>query len=289
MVDWKACGKAIKSLSFPKHRRVVKHATGHFGHSSKLFQWKNQDHEECPLCKERETPEHILRCKDRRARQVWDEAITKLDDWMSKTRTNPEMQEAIIRTLRLWHRGKPIPRAPWLCEFRQALQSQHSIGWYPFLMGHVSIHWQSAQQSYYTWLGHRNTGKKWVTSLILQLYNISWDMWEHRNNIKHNTLNPAKFRKIRALDTSIRQEYTKGQDNLLSRDQRWFKHTAQTIIDQYTPTEKSQWLTSIRNARWRWLQRQESHRLTQDASRQLLRNWLIPLQSKPPTQVNPPA
>ena len=85
----------------------------------------------------------------------------------------------------------------------KALFDQQNIGWYPFLLGHVSIHWRSVQQAYYTWIGHRNTGKKWVKQLILQLFNISWDMWEHRNGIKHNTLTPEKRRKLHTLDTTI--------------------------------------------------------------------------------------
>ena len=41
-IDWDACGEAIKSLLFPKRRRIVKHACGHFGIGKKMLQWHSK-------------------------------------------------------------------------------------------------------------------------------------------------------------------------------------------------------------------------------------------------------
>jgi hypothetical protein len=74
-----------------------------------------------------------------------------------------------------------------------ATLNQDDIGWYPFLLGHLLHYWQAIQHDYFVSLGLRNTGVKWTAQLIIKLFNTSWDMWEHRNGRKHNTLMPAKL------------------------------------------------------------------------------------------------
>ena len=286
-IDWDACGEAIRSLSFPKRRRIVKHATGHFGIGKMLRLWDQQDHEECPLCQQRETADHVLRCKDQRAMSMWSTSLQKLETWMEKKYTNPDVSQAILTRLRAWHDYRPIPSPSWQCTFAPSLLSQNSIGWYPFLMGHVSNHWKSVQQAYYSWLGRRRTGKKWVRLLIVQLFNVSWDMWEHRNAIKHNTLTAAKLREIQSLDDTIRDEYSIGTTDLSPRDQKWLSLPLDTVLTEYDINQKQQWIVSIAQARIRWKRRGERLRHSQNTSRQLLRNWLIPSPPLPQTP-NPP-
>lgn len=285
-IDWDASDDAIRSLSFPQRRRVVKHASGHFGIGSMLKKWGMQNHAECPRCQANETPSHVILCTDVRATTVWETTLTKLDSWMLKKHTNPILQRIILQRLRDWHSGRHVSACPWDCTFKEALKNQDDIGWYPFLMGHVSNHWKGVQQDYYNSLALDNTGKQWVKQLILQLFNISWDMWDHRNNIKHKTLNPITLREIAILDTRIREEFELGSQELLSRDKRWFSKPHKVIIAKFTKVEKEQWLASVSNARWRWIRRREITRASQEASRRLLLNWIT---TAVPALPNPPA
>jgi hypothetical protein len=132
--------------------------------------------------------------------------LTYLPGTAQSFHTNPDLRSAILQRLREWQSGRPISPPSWNCSFKKALKAQNSIGWYPLLLGHVSNSWRDVQQAYYTSLGLDNTGKQWVKQLILQLFNISWDMWEHRNGIKHNTIHPAKAREIQQLDLRIHDE-----------------------------------------------------------------------------------
>jgi hypothetical protein len=51
-------------------------------------------------------------------------------------------------------------------------------------MGRISIEWKVVQQAYYyEWLGKHNTGKKWALALIQKTFEVSWDMWDHRNEV----------------------------------------------------------------------------------------------------------
>jgi hypothetical protein len=88
--------------------------------------------------------------------------LTKLDSWMLKKKTDPELRCAILSRLREWHRGTAISKPDWDSSFKAALRAQNSIGWYPFLLGHVANQWHAVQQAYYTSLGLDNTGRQWV-------------------------------------------------------------------------------------------------------------------------------
>jgi hypothetical protein len=167
-------------------------------------------------------------------------------------------------------------------EITHVIDAQCAIGWFPFLMGHISNHWKSVQHAYFLWQGRRNTGKKWATQLIIQLQNVSWDMWEHRNGILHNTMTPAKLRALARLDDSIQEEYSAGTHRLLPRDHRWFDKPIETVLG-YPFQEKEQWLSSVLYARIRWRHRRDVARASLDASRRVLRNWLV--RAPPPPAV----
>jgi hypothetical protein len=110
-------------------------------------------------------------------------------------------------------------------DITSAKLNQDNIGWYPFLLGHLSHYWQAIQHDYFVSLGllMRNTGAKWTAQLIINLFNTSWDMWEHRNGIKHKTLMPAKLRAIRDLDSSISNKYSQGPSHLFPKDKQWLQ------------------------------------------------------------------
>jgi hypothetical protein len=178
-IDWDASGAAIDSLSFAQKRRVVKQACGHFGVGSVLRKCGTQENSDCPRCQSHKNPSHVLLCPDPRAKTVWNTTLAKLGSWMLQKNSSPDLCNAILQLLREWHSGRPIAPPSWNCSFKKALHAQNAIGWYPFLMGHISNYWSDAQQAYYTKLALDNTGKQWVKQLILQLFNISWDMWDH--------------------------------------------------------------------------------------------------------------
>ena len=288
-IDWDVCGEAIQSLSFPKHRRTVKHAAGHFGVGEMMLKWKFQDHKECPLCREPETPTHVLQCKDARAHQVWKTTLSKLDTWLHSAYTDPDLHQAIIRHLTSWQSHRPLPHTSSLSPIQSLVNDQSSIGWYPFLMGRLSRQWQQFQQKFYTISGRRNTGRKWAKLLVIHLFNISWDMWDHRNNIKHNTPTAAKLRALKLLDDRIRAEYVTGNTNLLPRDKRLLQTPLQTVLSEYTAIEKEQWLATLDGARWKWKHRRESTQHALAASRSLFRNWLLPPSSQPTPSTTTPA
>jgi hypothetical protein len=254
----------------------MKHASGHCGVGTTLEKWGVQDNTDCPRCQKEETTQHVLLCRSKDALTVWETGLVKLDAWMLQKQTDPAIRLSITSRLRTWHEGTPPSGPSWDCTFKSAIKEQNAIGWYPFLLGQVSLQWKGAQHACYKSLNLDNTGKQWVKQLILQLFNISWDMWEHHNGIKHNTNTPAKQRKIHLLNQHIVSEVEVGTISLLLRDHRWLQGSADALIATFNTVQKLQWLESVANAHLWWSQQRSLQPASQDASQQLLHQWLHP-------------
>jgi len=78
-----------------------------------------------------------------------------------------------------------------------ATLEQFDIGWFNFLLGRIAKHWALApQDAHYKSLGKRHTGQSWAKGLILvELWTINWNFWEHRNTRKHTEDTPVHYAK----------------------------------------------------------------------------------------------
>jgi hypothetical protein len=47
----------------------------------------------------------------------------------------------------------------------------------------IALKWSDAQQGYIDSLQKKNTGCRWAISVIQKALDVSWDMWEQRNDI----------------------------------------------------------------------------------------------------------
>jgi hypothetical protein len=140
---------------------------------------------------------------------------------------------------------------------------QDSVGWQAFLEGGVLLSWAAKQQDYYDWLKKKNTGKRWVTTLIKKLWEISWGLWEHRNGELKNPSSPASLRDHARLDALIAADYA-DQTQLFRKDCRWFRRP-HAIIFLESLDYKTQWLESVFLARARYARQQRTSTRVQRA------------------------
>jgi hypothetical protein len=148
---------------------------------------------------------------------------TLLSLWLTKAKTLPDIQHAILQRLKAWRTNAAV-RAPtynWP-GITDLILTQDLLGWRTFLEGGILQSWAAHQQAYYVWLQRRNTGKRWVTTLIKKLWQISWNMWEQRNRELGNPESPANLREHARLDSLITHEY-EDISTLALRDRRWFR------------------------------------------------------------------
>jgi hypothetical protein len=184
----------------------------------------------------------------------------------------PDLQHAILRYLSSWNNSSepPIPQYHWP-GVNDLVKAQSTIGWRSFLEGGVLKEWEAKQSEYYVWLKRRNTGRRWTITLIKKLWEISWDMWQHRNAELTNPQSTASLREHARLDILITNEY----NNLLplaTKDRRWFRRPKELIFTE-TILYKLQWIESVGFARTRYARRQR-HRNQLHAQRASMRDYL---------------
>jgi hypothetical protein len=64
---------------------------------------------------------------------------------------------------------------------------QDLIGWDYFIEGFIPATWIESQTQHFLSLNRLESGKRWASALIRKMWNIAWDLWEHRNSITHMT------------------------------------------------------------------------------------------------------
>ena len=187
MVQWEARSGALALLP-QGHRHWVIKATAHRSavgvEMVRRRQWQNPT---CPRCgHEMETADHVVTCAHPDVKARWMHFLSKLDRWLALRHTHPSMARMILSHLRSWVDGSPPPQeftsTPGL---REALEDQLQLGWTNAIWGHWSWRWADVQQAYYQFLGKRQSGRRWLSLLIQQVWNTAWDQWEHRNAILH--------------------------------------------------------------------------------------------------------
>jgi hypothetical protein len=253
-IDWDACRHAMKQLGLNRSLWIPKWLAG-FAPVGKVQQRnKYQDHAECPRCTAFETTTHVLLCPAPNAQRQWDSSLAKLSLWLTKAKTLPDIQHAILQRLKAWRTNAAV-RAPtynWP-GINDLILTQDLLGWRTFLEGGILQSWAAHQQAYYDWSQRRNTGKRWVTTLIKKLWQISWNMWEQRNRELGNPESPANLREHARLDSLITHEY-EDISTLALRDRRWFRRPKEVVFTE-TTEYKQQWIESVSLARARYARR----------------------------------
>jgi hypothetical protein len=110
-------------------------------------------------------------------------------------------------------------------------------------------------------------------ALIQKIFQVSWDMWDHRNKVRLNTVTPAKARRILVLNALIQDEYERGSTGMTQRDQHWLARPVQKILD-YDFERKEQWVESVQLARVRFHNKAEHEAATNRKQRDLFDAWL---------------
>jgi hypothetical protein len=153
------------------------------------------------------------------------------------------------------------------------------MGWRAFLEGCVATEWRGVQQVQLTFKKSRRSSFRWITSLILKLWEVAWDQGEHRNGILHD-------RDSRALETAtdiaVRVAYGYGSQSIRRRDRHFFNQSLPDLLAQSLHVRQS-WLASVTASR----AYQERHpaedraRANYDTERRGMNRWVIRQQPHP--------
>jgi hypothetical protein len=212
--NWDALHKAMEES--PRSRRIfiMKHSAGMCGVGKFMHRWKERDNPNCPRCGQFEDAPHVWLCKGCDTNSVWTSSLDKLQDWMTSVQTDPDIQDAIINYLDSWRNDTTPPNPP--PHIDDLLQAQTTLGWRMFFKGWIPVSWEETQQAYYNLVRSRRTGRRWTISLIKKLWDVAWDLWDHRNGILHHTENPLAAEEMHRVDQSLRTSFMSLSQNSLS-------------------------------------------------------------------------
>jgi hypothetical protein len=137
-----------------------------------------------------------------------------LEGWLNAKQTDPDLQHIIISYLCTWKDEKHWDPSSFFV-FDELIQQQSNIGWRRFFEGWFCTDWALLQQAYYKSIKSHRSGKRWTIALITKLWNIAWDLWEHRNGVLHNCQNTVVDREDRATNRDVAEAFNTLQSMLL--------------------------------------------------------------------------
>jgi hypothetical protein len=270
-INWEACESAMQRLKFSRRTWIVKHTEGMCGVGKWLLIWKDKDTDECPLCSAPEDARHVWKCPDNRAQAIRIKGLNNISTWMETVQTDPAIQSAILANLTQCltrlpsspiHETSPVIQA--------AIHIQNDIGWENFFEGCIAKEWEQIQIAYYEWCRSRQSGRRWTTALIQKLWDVAWDLWEHRNGIVHAKENAETLHNMAEIDGEIRAQHLRGPQGLAQRDHHLFNGPVADILSA-SIIYRQKWLKRVETARARAARRLIT---TYSHERQALRAWL---------------
>jgi hypothetical protein len=165
--------------------------------------------------------------------------------------TSPAIRLAIIQNLRRWKHQLPPKIISLSTTLATALATQTAIGWNNLIIRRMLDCWVPLQHQYFISLGKKTAGRSWAVSLVVQLWQLSWNQWDNCNDINKNTLHPEKQVRLEILNNHIRAEYKLGPANMLNYNRQFFRHPLLTMLQKKDETQKRQWLKLVHQVRQR--------------------------------------
>jgi len=193
---------------------------------------------------------------------MWKDLVNTLREWLTAQTTHPGITDVICTRLLAWKTGTPfLSENSGFLGLEAVITLQDSIGWQPFLEGCPVKGWAETQQRYYTWIGSRQTGKRWLSQVIRKAWDVVWDQWEHRNGILHSA---DQIVIMQYTDNAIRAEYQLGYLALPQDVHVFFRTPVESLLDSI-PTVRDAWLKRVSAARARQTRSGEGYQYEQQA------------------------
>ena len=103
--------------------------------------------------------------------------------------------------------------------------------------------WASIQDICLCWIVHCQTGCRWMIALVLKMWQVAWDLWVHRNEVKHSPQAESAIQQ-ELRHSTLHMEFHLGPAGLPAMYQfRFAGHIADLL--RSTPVYQQQWLDSI--------------------------------------------
>jgi len=160
--------------------------------------------------------------------------------------TAPEIRSEILSQLAHWTQDKPIPE-----HMEQPFaEEQQRIGWDRMMDGWLSRKWRDRQDQIWKHAKSRKSSLRWTAALIQKLWDVAWDMWQHRNKELHAGTESQQQILHSLTNDKIKALYDGGAQQLPQDALKFLRQPMETIL-QYSLASKQMWLEAVQIAQER--------------------------------------
>jgi len=219
-----------------------------------MHQWKQRESAKCPRCDDEEDAKHVWVCQGEGVDAVWSCALQKLHRWMIEQKTLPNLADVICDRLSAWRSNSlPSVEVTGFLGLRGTVEAQDRVGWRALLEGLPVPGWAEVQHRFYLWMGIRKTGERWVVALIHKVWEVAWDLWDHRNRVLHDS-DTSLIKQQR--EQEIMAQFEAGAHSVTAEARVLFRQGVTAVL-ALPPEAQQAWLIRIHQARVRFGQLQE--------------------------------
>jgi hypothetical protein len=235
-----------------------------------MHRWKKRSSAKCPRCDSEEDKTHVWKCRGSGADEIWMKSMAKLRRELTEAHTLPNLVDIICDRLTAWRydSNPTVPISNFL-GLRKLIDDQDKVGWQALLEGMPVAGWAEVQQNYLAWRKMRRTGKRWLSSVIKKMWDVAWDLWDHRNGVLHDSDDNVASQLQRK---AIEEEFTLGPTTVMMEARQLFRPGIHRLI-ALPPAAQQAWLIRIRNSRIRYAELGAVHNTFRDERRGMAR-WL---------------
>ena len=143
------------------------------------------------------------------------------------------------------------------------------------LVGQISREWRTVQEKYIREHSTKIDIERWTKAFIRKLWLVSWDIWDFRNDILHNSKTQQQQREQEALLTAVREAFRTPIPS--TGPNRFTGLTDQTRISKLPNQAITKWIDSITLFRQRTATSDTTSttpNTSARSSRSVMRNWL---------------
>jgi hypothetical protein len=112
-----------------------------------------------------------------------------------------------------------------------------------------------------------------MVAVIKKLWDVAWDLWEHRNGFLHDAEYQETLYNMANVNAEIRFQFERGCEKLPQRVRYLFEGNLSELLTT-SVQHRHKWLATVTAAREMADERQALQDQSLAASRQLMRAWL---------------
>jgi len=249
-IDWEAYEKATKMMHSSTLLKIAKCVTKTLPVGETMVTRNQWHHPFCSRCNHpSETIEHIYQCPQSDSRRIMGESIMRLDEWLEKVSTEPNLHSQLLLCISQWVTGTPLKSD---ATFITPIQTQIKLGWFHLMQGRIHSSFSTYMQDHYTKIHSQKKGVKWVSTLIQKLWTELFNkQWEHRNKCVHGRDKATKTtRENQNLQLTVRTLYNLEKQStvpLLSQDRHLMERPLTELLHKPT-AQKRAWIEDIKLA-----------------------------------------